>query len=1398
MTTKTATRQAIVTLPLTLLVVLLATLASTVSASPHAHPSERWSGGLVRGVVFDRATSRPIAGASVHASGSTEFVHTDENGRFLLGDVAADTMAVVAAAEGYAFSWQVLVDDDLTFELQREVPAAVPLPDYPRPDLDRRPFTDGRWLNLNGTWSFDFDPKDVGERQRWFEPGHQWGKVIRVPFGWQSLAGFGEEGRASNDVYASQFADYKGYAWYKRAFRVPEDFPPKGPVMMRFGAVDWSAKVWLNGKLAGQHRGGFTPFEVNLGRLEAGSVNVVVIRAWEPNNGEWTPYPMGKQTGWYTATGGIWQTVWLEPRTTARLRTVHVTPLLDFQTGALSPSRSRAKVEVAARGAQAGTVEIVVRRPGEEAFFGPGPVTGGDVVGTAHIALQDGEGAVVIPIPDPDLWEPDAPQLYSAEIRLSTPGRERADGAVATFGMRKIERRWAPGHSPQDRNDPRRRYRYVYLNNHPIYLRAALDQAFNPWGVYTYTGLYQGESLAGGSVADPEKGSILYDLRKLKELGFNAARMHIKVNDPLYSYWADVLGTMVWQDMPNFGILGYKPTAKRLWEDVLREAIHRDYNHPSVIIWDDFNEAWGLAPDGPIVGDPRAWVVEMVALTRQLDPSRLVVDNSPCCLNKHLVTDINDFHDYLDTYKEWRRRTRQVTRDTYPGSSWNFHRGYHQAGDPLLNGEFGPWAGGEERDQDISWPFKYTIDLMRLRPKINGYVFTELQDIEWEWNGWQEYDRTPQHAGYLDHSRRLRGPAIVNADDAILINAPPVRTVTPGEQVQSPIKFSHFSRSELADATLRWMFAGTDDRGEWVDPHIRGQRSVVVRPYALSDLGVVSFRAPEEIRAGYLWVWLESGGEVVAENFTNVEAHDGPAPTVETSDGAYTLRLDPAKPVAAFWNQGSGLFAEAGASAAWGFGKGYFEYRVKVPQAARAANLTGATVTFEAGAKRPQVPRTLFPQTSSHRYPSKLQVSVNGAPLPSVTIPNDPADSRGALSYANDFHPGEYGYRVELEVQDVATLEAQLREDPTVVIRFDATPGGLALYGERLGRYGFAPALTLETGPAPAGKSVTLDTTYADRETSPSLYLTPPSSGFLPRKTGEVITTLSNDGPETLEDVEFELLAPEGWDVTATSVPEARTIAPNDWAHATWNVKPSLASPLGRYELLAQATYTVAGEVVRIQSHVGVWLRPPAPTKKAFPRLEFRDRFKANSIGEYKIFTPPWENNGARVSIGNGVLRGTDNSSFFTLFRSSGSTRRSPLAVIVDVKKFIESAREEDSVFAGLVKNEQNYVAAWYNNVRKEVGFDAVIDGTLEGFGFSSATIRTHGKFALVLMGEKVSVFTNSGNGWDHVTTADAGGFVNFNDPAVLSQYKFGFGVRGDEGMIVLDAFTARRAPVSR
>ena len=456
-------------------------------------------------------------------------------------------------------------------------------------------------ISLDGSWEFLPDPHQTFQLKTIKDAGTP--RSIRVPGPWQA-----------------QFEDLRGYsgvAWYRREFEIPqlEDFraKPDTTYILHFGAVDYFATVWLNGQLVGEHEGGYLPFELKLdGALRLAGANELVVRVVDPGDHEtlspdisFAEIPHGKQS-WYGPIGGIWQSVYLEARHATYITRLHITPHVERAEAHIDLRLNR-------RAIHAVPLRLTITDP-------RGALTMHNVI------LDEGADSfqTTLPIPDPLLWDTRSPHLYHLEAALLADESEGAvlDALASHFGMRSIAA------SPNG---------HLMLNGRILYLRGALDQDYYPELIYT-------------PFSDAELDEQFV---KAKHMGLNCIRTHIKITDPRYYDAADRAGMLIWTELPNWENL--TPATKSRARATLDGMVERDWNHPSIIIWTIVNEGWGV--ELAVNADHRAWLSETYDHLKRLDPHRLVVGNSACFTNFHVVTDIEDFHNYYsipDHYRQWR------------------------------------------------------------------------------------------------------------------------------------------------------------------------------------------------------------------------------------------------------------------------------------------------------------------------------------------------------------------------------------------------------------------------------------------------------------------------------------------------------------------------------------------------------------------------------------------------------------------------------------------------------------------------------------------------------------------------------------------------------------------------
>ena len=565
---------------------------------------------------------------------------------------------------------------------------------HPRPQLAR-----SRWTSLNGEWDFAIDRDGA-----WKNPGSvPWNRTITVPFAPESPA----SGIADTSFYRA--------TWYRRRIRVPE-MAPGTLLHLHFGAVDYEATVWGNGWLLGRHCGGYTPFTVDLTAQAHSSPEIeIVVRAEDDPHDRTNP--RGKQDWqlephsiWSPRTSGIWQTVWLETLPSAYIASVRWTPNLErWEIGA----------DFRIRGDQQPGLRIRVR------------------LHTAKEAIADDTYMVMcsevhrkIALSDPGiddyrnelLWSPESPTLIQAVLELIDDSGIVVDRVSSYTALRSIA-------TQRDR---------IVLNNRPYPLRMVLDQGYWP---------------ESGMTA-PDDAALRRDVELAKEMGFNGVRKHQKLEDPRYLYWADVLGLLVWVEMPS----AYRFTRESIAR-VTREwtaAVQRDYSHPSVIAWVPVNESWGVPnlPDNPT---ERHYVQALYHLTRTLDPTRPVIGNDGW---ESVATDIIGIHDYDDDPERLERRYRaeqelpRLFRRERPGGRLLVLETERHSELPLVLSEFGGIALSQasgtwgyarsQNEREFADRYERLLRAVHSIGLFSGFCYTQFADTYQEANGLLYADRRPK------------------------------------------------------------------------------------------------------------------------------------------------------------------------------------------------------------------------------------------------------------------------------------------------------------------------------------------------------------------------------------------------------------------------------------------------------------------------------------------------------------------------------------------------------------------------------------------------------------------------------------------------------------------------------
>lgn len=894
----------------------------------------------------------------------------------------------------------------------------IPLAEHPRPDFQRE-----LWDNLNGNWSFEFDTKDVGIQEKWFEGNQAFDKDIVVPFPWGSkLSGVKDE------------ADI---GWYQREISVDPSWQNKR-TFLTIGASDWETTVWLDGVQLGSHQGGYVPFSFELTELiKYGSKQKLVIRV-DDKRRDFALY--GKQG--YGNARGIWQTVYLEARGNTYLENIHFTPDIDnnkVRVKAYLPEQTKKELDLS----------IKIKTDGSE------------IVHTTKLVKDMRQLSFDIDIPDPHLWNLDDPYLYEVEAVLEE------DKVNTYFGMRKISVVDLPGTD----------FPYIALNDEPIYVQLALDQSYHPEGFYTF----------------PSDQFMKDEILRSKSIGLNGIRIHIKVEVPRKLYWADKLGLLVMEDLPN----SWGEPEERMQiesEYTLREMIKRDYNHPSIFSWVIFNETWGLNSITGLneEGNPfraytertQDWVVSMYYLAKSLDPSRLVEDNSICCGRGHTETDINSWHQYLPGY-EWDTFLKNLDEQTYEGSEFHFESRFRQGKQPNINSECGNVWGydGSAGDGDWSWDYHRMLNSFRMHPKIGGWLYTEHHDVINEWNGYWRYDRSEKETGLGEivegmSLNDLHAPVYISTGNEIC------KTVKGGEKVEVPLHISVMTGTKYGQAlNIQYDLSVVNRIGEKVKA-TAGNISLDYTPWMQKTLDPLTLKMPDIAGLAKLQLFVtDMSGKVLSRNFMHFEID-----TDNYSLKDITVLSTPAKNISkAEWSlkQWSVLDGKKQNGA----GKGYFEYQINIPDKYKDKKIEEAYFMVEASAKQlfvkdmedyqkdqdfmlgskvaPSANPNSYPMTDEDMFPSQISISINGKKVQDITLADDPADHRGILSWHHQLEDrklreaGSYGYLIKVQLSD-KILEKAVKAGKLKVRIETVGDGGIAIYGRQFGRYPLDPSMLIK------------------------------------------------------------------------------------------------------------------------------------------------------------------------------------------------------------------------------------------------------------------------------------------------------------------------------------------------
>ena len=557
----------------------------------------------------------------------------------------------------------------------------------PRSEHPRPDFCRKNWQNLNGEWEFYNDLSASGAERKVYEQTMLPQKII-VPFCPESkLSGI-------------RFVDFMPAVWYAKNVSLTDE-QLKGRVLWHFGACDYKTAIYVNGQKAGEHTGGYTSFSFDITPYLQAGENRLIVHAIDDVRSH--KQPAGKQSAdyysrgcLYTRTTGIWQTVWLEflPQIYIKKVKVNATDLdgnVHFET-TLSEYTQNAELTIS--GSFAG--KFVAER-----IF---PLCGA----TTEQTLK---------IPDVRLWNVGEPNLYDVKYRLSVNG-VRVDEVNGYFGVRRID---IDGYK-------------VRINGKSVFQRLILDQGFYPNGIYTA----------------PTDEDLKNDIKRSMRMGFNGARLHEKVFEARYLYYADKLGYLVWGEYPNWGIDISAPTTLHTYLHEWLEAVERDYNHPSIVGWCPYNETSDYEGRRQYDGN----IALIYETTKAVDSTRPVIDTSGWFHTEK--TDIYDVHDYEQDIAIYAQRYRDHANGIFVEKHGD--RQQYDGKLPYMVSEYGgiKWTGETKRGEGTSWGYgnvpkskrefidRYCALTGTLLDTANimGFCYTQLTDVEQEQNGLYFYDRT--------------------------------------------------------------------------------------------------------------------------------------------------------------------------------------------------------------------------------------------------------------------------------------------------------------------------------------------------------------------------------------------------------------------------------------------------------------------------------------------------------------------------------------------------------------------------------------------------------------------------------------------------------------------------------
>ncbi len=568
---------------------------------------------------------------------------------------------------------------------------------YPRPQLVRK-----TWTSLDGAWDFCFDDSRKGLAEAWFK-GFQKSHTIEVPFTYETkLSGIQDE--SPHDC-----------VWYQK--KITHQCSGKR-TLLHFEGVDYHCHVWVNGLKIGEHQGAYARFSFDITEALVDGENLISVMVQDSLSPE---QPRGKQRTlknnygcWYVQTTGIWKSVWLEEVSSFYVQRLKLTPdinrgFLELEYELNEEPAYNATYDSASNTGDL-SLEVVASFKGIEIVRLVQSVS-------VHKSLSLNLKSSLAPASGLFLWWPGNPQLYDLEIRLLKNG-EVIDELLSYFGLRKVSTENAQ----------------FLLNEQPYYQRLILDQGYWP----------------DSHLTPPSEDALIEDIDKIKQLGYNGVRKHMKLEDERFLYWADVKGLLVWSEMA--GTYAFSDKAVTNFTKEWMEVVAQNYNHPSIVVWTPFNESWGV-PNIKTCSQEQSFTMSIYYLTKAFDKMRPVITNDGW---EHTISDILTLHDYVESGEDFIRIFKDkeaIINNRMPvaGCKYAFADGFQYKNQPIIISEFGGiafqsesgWGYGNKvkDEEDFIRRFERITGAIKSLGYICGYCYTQVSDVQQEINGLMDEPR---------------------------------------------------------------------------------------------------------------------------------------------------------------------------------------------------------------------------------------------------------------------------------------------------------------------------------------------------------------------------------------------------------------------------------------------------------------------------------------------------------------------------------------------------------------------------------------------------------------------------------------------------------------------------------